>query len=71
LLGLGGTYDSINDPDVLIDGGKGAFPPDELKKRFDELMCEVGRRVYGGSVPGSLHEQASQSKRDKDGCVIG
>ncbi|CAE6441304.1 unnamed protein product [Rhizoctonia solani] len=66
LLGLGGTYDPTSDPDVLIDGGKGAFTTDELNRRYDELMCEVGRRVNDGlPLPGS-----HASGKAKDGCIV-
>ncbi|CAE6518713.1 unnamed protein product [Rhizoctonia solani] len=66
LLGLGGTYDSASDPEVLVDGGKGPFTPDELNRRYDELMCEVGRRVNDGlPFPGS-----NKVKGEKDGCVV-
>ncbi|CAE7151326.1 unnamed protein product [Rhizoctonia solani] len=68
LLGLGGTYDPASDPDVLIDGGKGAFTPDELNRRFDELMCEVGKRVNDGlPFPGSSKKKG---QNEKDGCVV-
>ncbi|KAB5593910.1 ADP-ribosylglycohydrolase [Ceratobasidium theobromae] len=70
LLGLGGTYNPVDDPDVLIDGGKGAFTPDELNKRFDELMCEVGKRVYSDSaLPGFVTRPGAKNKEDK-GCLI-
>ncbi|CAE6373777.1 unnamed protein product [Rhizoctonia solani] len=71
LLGLGGTYDSTNDPDVLIDGGKGAFTPEELNRRYDELMCEVGRRVNDGlPLPGSRGPSGKGGKGEKDGCIV-
>ncbi|KAG8691531.1 hypothetical protein FRC08_010157 [Ceratobasidium sp. 394] len=60
-------YNWREDKDVLIDGGRGAFTEDELKKRYDELMCEVGKRVHGGiELPGL----GKGKKKDKDGCVI-
>ncbi|CAE6408639.1 unnamed protein product [Rhizoctonia solani] len=68
LLGLGGTYDPASDSDVLIDGGKGAFTVDELNRRYDELMCEVGRRVNDGHpLPGS---SKTNGQGEKDGCIL-
>ncbi|CAE6436168.1 unnamed protein product [Rhizoctonia solani] len=68
LLGLGGTYDPASDSDVLIDSGKGAFTSDELNRRYDELMCEVGKRVNDGlPFPGS---GKTKGQGKKDGCVV-
>ncbi|KAG8700029.1 hypothetical protein FRC09_006217 [Ceratobasidium sp. 395] len=59
-------YNWREDPDVLIDGGKGAFTEDELRKRYDELLCEVGRRVNDGiELPGMKGK-----KGEKDGCIV-
>ncbi|KAJ1306510.1 hypothetical protein OPQ81_007512 [Rhizoctonia solani] len=71
LLGLGGTYDPTADPDVLIDGGKGAFTHEELNRRYDELMCEVGRRVNDGlPLPGSHRSYSKKGRNENDGCVL-
>ncbi|KAF8705340.1 ADP-ribosylglycohydrolase, partial [Rhizoctonia solani] len=71
LLGFGGDYDPSSDPDVLIDGGKGAFTAEELNRRYDELMCEVGKRVNDGfSLPGSHGSGSKGGKSEKDGCVM-
>ncbi|KAG8746099.1 hypothetical protein FRC10_006202 [Ceratobasidium sp. 414] len=60
-------YNWQDDKDVLIDGGRGAFTEEELRKRYDELMCEVGRRVHGGiELPGPRRGK----KEDKNGCVV-
>ncbi|KAG9097533.1 hypothetical protein FRC06_007460 [Ceratobasidium sp. 370] len=57
-------YNWKEDKDVLIDGGRGAPTEEELRKRYDELMCEVGRRVHGGiELPGL----GRGKKKDKDG----
>ncbi|CAE6413977.1 unnamed protein product [Rhizoctonia solani] len=71
LLRLGGTYDPTNDPEVLIDGGKGAFTPEDLNRRYDELMCEVGKRVNDGlPLPGSRGQGRKGGQSEKDGCVM-
>ncbi|KAG8784702.1 hypothetical protein FRC12_018372 [Ceratobasidium sp. 428] len=64
------TYPEYNwreDPDVLVDGGKGAFTEDEIRKRYDELLCEVGRRVNDGiELPGLKGKKT----KNKDGCIV-
>ncbi|KAF8757983.1 ADP-ribosylglycohydrolase [Rhizoctonia solani] len=66
-----GLPDTGSDPDVLIDGGKGAFTPEELNRRYDELMCEVGKRVNDGlPLPGSHGSGSKGGKSEKDGCIM-
>lgn len=60
------AYDHTQDPDVLIDGGKGPYDPKELDKRYLELLCEVGKRVNDGMVlPADF-----KTKKDKEGCIV-
>ncbi|KAG9122387.1 hypothetical protein FRC07_001271 [Ceratobasidium sp. 392] len=70
LIDSSGNYPEYNwgeDKDVLIDGGKGAFTEDELRRRYDELMCEVGRRVNDGvKFPGQGKKEKEGSDTDDD-----
>ncbi|QRV73781.1 ADP-ribosylglycohydrolase [Ceratobasidium sp. AG-Ba] len=66
LLDPSGTYpvyDWKDDKDVLIDGGKGAFTKEELKKRYDELMCDVAKRVYDAG------KEKENKEKDKEGLL--